>query len=106
MSCRQAFHIGPGKRYVNLEMIEVPILVEKTNELEEVLKVQTYMVDTKVSFLLGNNTLKMLNSKLDMKNNILETCIDGLDKNFKMVDTSGNHYVLVLETRKEEVKIV
>ena len=32
--------------------------------------------------------------------------IDGLDKDFKIVDTSGNHYSLVLETRKEEVESV
>ena len=30
----------------------------------------------------------------------------GLDKYFKMVGTSGNHYVLVLETRKEELESV
>ena len=33
-------------------------------------------------------------------------CIDGLDKDFKMVDTSANHYALSLETRKEEVASV
>ena len=31
MSCRQAFCFGPGKRYVSLEMVEVPIVVDETN---------------------------------------------------------------------------
>ena len=57
-----------------------------------VLKVQTNRVDI---FLLGKKTLKLWDSKLDMKNNVLETCIDGLDKDFKIVDTSGKHYALV-----------
>ena len=47
MSCRQAFRFRPGKRYVSLETIEVPIVVEKTNGSGVVLKVQTYMVDAK-----------------------------------------------------------
>ena len=57
MSCRQAFRFRPGKRYVSLETIEVPIVVEKTNGSGVVLKVQIYMVDAKVSFLLGKKTL-------------------------------------------------
>ena len=56
-----------------METIEVPIVVDKTNGSGVVLKVQTYMVDAKVSFLLGKKTLKLWNSKLDMKNNVLET---------------------------------
>ena len=62
------------------------------------------MVNANVPFLLGKKALELWHSKLDMKNNILETCIDGLDKDFKIVNTSGNHYALVLETRKEEVE--
>ena len=73
MSCRQSFCFRPGKRYVSMETIEVPIVVDKTNGSGVVLKVQTYMVDAKVSFLLGKKTLKLWNSKLDMKNNVLET---------------------------------
>ena len=73
MICRQSFCFRPGKRYVSMETIEVPIVVDKTNGSGVVLKVQTYMVDAKVSFLLGKKTLKLWNSKLDMKNNVLET---------------------------------
>ena len=67
MSCRQAFRFGPGRRYVSNEMIEFPIVVERTNGSEEVLKVQTYIVDAKVPFLLGKKTLKLWNSKVDIK---------------------------------------
>ena len=59
------------------------------------------MVDAKVPFLLGKKTLKLWDSKLNMKNNVLETCSDGIDKDFKMVNTSDNHYALLLEMRKE-----
>ena len=40
-------------------MIEVPIVVEKFNGSEEVLKVQTYVVEAKAPFLLGKRTLKL-----------------------------------------------
>ena len=72
MSCRQAFGFGLGKRYVTLDMTEVPIVVEKTNGLEVVLKVQTYVVDAKLTFLIGKKTLKLWDSKLDMKKNVFE----------------------------------
>ena len=49
-ACRQAFRFGPGKRYVSLEMIEVPIVVERTDGKDDVMKVQTYLVDAKVPF--------------------------------------------------------
>ena len=48
-----------------------------------VMKVQTYLVDAKVPFLLGKKTLKLWDSKLDMKHNLLETCIVGIDKNLR-----------------------
>ena len=64
------------------------------------------VVDAKVPFLLGKKTLKLWDSKIDIKSNVLEICIDGLDKDFKMVDTSGNHYAMVLDTRREDDKNV
>ena len=57
VSCRQAFHFGPGKRIVSMEMIEVLIVVERKDGSEEVLKVQTYVVNAKVPFLLGKRKL-------------------------------------------------
>ena len=60
MSCRQAFRFGLGKRYVSLEMIKVQIVVEQTNRSEEVLKVQTYEVYAKASFILDKKILKLI----------------------------------------------
>ena len=40
------------------------------------------------------------------KNNVLKTCITGSKMDLKIVETSGNHNTLVLETRKEEVESV
>ena len=57
VSCRQAFHFGTGKRIGSMEMIEVLIVLERTDGLEEVLKVQKYVGDAKVPFLLGKRTL-------------------------------------------------
>ena len=43
---------------------------------------------------------------MDININILETCIDRLRMDFKIVETSGNHNTLVLEIRKKEVENV
>ena len=55
--------MGPGKRFVSMEIIEVPIVVEKIDGSEEVLKVQTYVVEAKGPFILGKRTLKLHNLK-------------------------------------------
>ena len=59
------------------------------------------MVFAKVPLLLCNKNLKLWNSKFDIKNNILETFIDGTDKDFEIVDTFSNHYALVLGQEKK-----
>ena len=56
---RQAFWFGPGKRFVSMEMIEVPIVLDQIDSSEEVLNVQTYAVESKVPFLLGKRTFKL-----------------------------------------------
>ena len=51
--CSQPFVFSPSKRYSSKLMVELPILVTRTDGREDVLKVQTYIVDAEVPFLCG-----------------------------------------------------
>ena len=66
---------------------------------EDVLKVQTYLVEADVPFLCGKRTLELWNFKIDRRKKVLEVDIDGERKEYDMVDTLGSHYGIVLETR-------
>merc|ERR1711954_117939 len=105
VSCNQPFVFGPSKIYVSKSLIEVPILVTRMDGKEDVLKVQTYLVDAEVPFLCGKQTLESWNFKIDGPEKILEIHMkNGEDhgkKFLKMEDTAGGHYGIVLETRKE-----
>ena len=50
VSCNQSFVFGPSKRYVNKSLVELPILVSMMDGKEDVLIVQTYLVDAEVPF--------------------------------------------------------
>ena len=74
---------------------------------EDVLIVQTYLVDAEVPFLCGKQTLETWNFKIDGEEKILEIQLkSGKDcgrKLIKMVDTTGGHYGIILETRKKNI---
>ena len=53
VSCNQPFMFGPSKRYVSNYLVELPILVTRLDGKEDVLIVQTYLVDAEVPFLCG-----------------------------------------------------
>ena len=93
------FRFGPSKRYVSQTLIELLVLVTRRDGREDVLKVQTYLVEADVPFLCGKRTLELWNFKIDGLEKLLEVQIDGRQKTFDMVDTKGNHYGIVLETR-------
>ena len=69
--------------------------------------VQTYLVDAEVLFLCGKQTLEAWSFKIDRKNKVLEIKTradqDGATKFVKIVDTSGGHYGVIIETRKRKV---
>ena len=104
VSCHQPFVFGPSKRYVSTSLVELLILVTIMDGKEDVLIVQTYLVDAEVPILCGKQTLESWNFKIDGEEKILEIHLkSGQDcgkKLIKMVDTTGGHYVIVLETRK------
>ena len=106
VSCNQPFVFGPSKRYVSKSLVELPILVTKMDGREDVLIVQTYLVDAEVPFLCGKQTLESWNFKIDGPEKILEIHIstgnDHGKKFLKMEDTKGGHYGIVLETKKKE----
>ena len=56
--CNQPFVFGPSKRYISKLMVELPILVTRMDGKEDVLKLQTYIVDSEVPFLCGKQTLE------------------------------------------------
>ena len=86
--------------------MELPILVTRMDGKEDVLIVQTYLVDAEVPFLCGKQTLKTWNFKIDGQEKILEIQLksgqDNGRKLIKMEETTGGHYGIVLETRKKK----
>ena len=58
-------------------------------------------MDEEIAFLCGKQTLQNWNFKIDGKEKILEiqSKIDGSMMKIRMVDTSGGHYSIILETR-------
>ena len=68
--------------------------------------VQTYVVEADVPFLCGKSTLEQWDLRLNTRNGILETNIEGLRKEFRMVNTGGSHYGIILETKDQSNKEV
>ena len=66
-------------------MIDHPMIVTRMDGKEDVLKVFTYLVEADVPFLCGKRTLEKWNSKIDTKNRVLETEMDGEKRNFRMI---------------------
>merc|ERR1712240_792446 len=103
--CHQIFRFGPSKQYVSRTMVELPVIVRKMDGKEDKLKVFTYIVDADVPFLCGKRTMvEKENLKIDTKNMVLETEIDGTRKDFKLKETAGNHVAIEIERKsvKEE----
>ena len=103
--CYQIFRFGPSKKYVSRTMVELPVIVRRMDGKEDVLKVFTYLVYADVPFLCGKREMvERWNLKIDTKNKVLETEIDGKRKDFRIIETGGNHVAIEIEKRnvKEE----
>ena len=102
--CQQPFRFGPSKRYVSKTLVGLPVLLTRLDEREDVLVVQTYLVDTEVPFFCGKRTLEAFNFKIDGRMKILkiESRTDGSRKEIKMIDMQGGHYGIILETQKKK----
>ena len=97
--CCQPFRFGPSKRYLSSKMVELPVMVKRLDGREDVLVVHTYLVDAEVPLLCGKRTLELWKFKLDSKRKVLEIEPEGCHKELAVIDTKGNHYGVVLETR-------
>merc|ERR1712240_293130 len=103
--CHQIFLFGPSKHYVSTKIVELPVIVRRMDGKEDVLRVFTYLVDADVPFLCGKRTMvERWNSKIDTKNMVLETEIDGIKKDLRLIETAGNHVAIEIERKniKEE----
>ena len=56
--CLQPFVFGPSRRYTSKTMVELPILITRLDGKEDILVVQTDLVDAEVLFLCGKQTLQ------------------------------------------------
>ena len=104
MKCNQPFIFGPSKRYLSQTLVEFPVLVTRLDGKEDVLVIQTYLVDAEVPFLCGKQTLENWNFRIDSRDKILEieSKTDGSQMKIKMIDMSGGHYAVVLMKRKKQ----
>ena len=102
VACNQPFVFKQSKRYVSKLLVELLILVTRLDGREDVLTVQTYLVDGEVPFLCSKQTLESWNFKIDGKEKILEVQMEiGQDngkKLIRMIDTAGGHNGIILET--------
>ena len=92
--------------YISNTVVELPILVTRIDNTDDVLIVKTYLVDAEVPFLCGKQTLESWNFKIDGQEKILEiqmkTGEDNGRKYIKMEDTVEGHYCIILETKIEK----
>ena len=106
VTCHQPYVFGPSKTYISKSLVELPVLVTRLDGREDVLVIQTYLVDAEVPFLCGKQTLESWNFKIDGREKVLEIQTrsdqDCSRKLIRMIDTVGSHYRIVLETRKKE----
>ena len=104
VKCSQPFVFGPSKRYLSESLVELPVLITRLDGREDVLTIQTYLVDAEIPFLCGKRTLEGWNFKIDGRDKILkiESKTDGSRMRIKMIDTEGGHYAVILETRRKK----
>ena len=83
-------------------MVELLILITRLDGREDVLTIQTYLVDTEIPILCGKSTLEDWKLQIDGRDKILEITsrTDGSRMKVKMIDTKGGHYSIILETQQ------
>ena len=106
--CSQQFRFGPRKRYLSKILVELPVLVTRLDGREDVLTIQTYLVDAEIPFLCRKRTLKGWNFRIDGRDKILEITskTDGSRVKVKMIDTEGGHYAIILEMQKKTSNVL
>ena len=104
--CHQLFRFGPSTRYLSEKVIEIPIYVIDKDGRKDLLVVKTYVLNADSPFLCGNNTLYSWQAKIDIKNNVLETVLNGKQRDYGMIKTAGGHNALILELKEKDEEII
>ena len=88
-------------------LVELSVLVTRLDGREDVLVIQTYLVDCNLPFLCGKQTLENWNFRIDGRDKILkiESKVDGSRMKIKMIDTIGRHYGIMLEQERSQTQI-
>ena len=81
-------------------MIELPLLLRSMKGREYVLKAQVYVIEAVALFLCGNQTLEHWGANLNIKRKVLETCVESLQLDYKIIKTVNGYYGIKLETRE------
>ena len=91
--CSQPFIFGPSRRYLSESLVELPILITRMDGREDVLIIQTYLVDAEIPFLCRKKTLKGWNFHIDGLDKVLEITsrTDGSRMKIRMIDTEGGN---------------
>ena len=55
----QVFKFGPSKRYLSTLMVKIPVIVQRSDGRDDVLRIQAYLVDTDIPFLCVKRTLEL-----------------------------------------------
>ena len=63
--CSQPFVFGPSRSNLSESLVELPILITRLDRREDILKIQTYLVDAEIPFLCGKRTLGGWNFRID-----------------------------------------
>ena len=95
--CCQVFKLGLSKRYLSMLMVKIPGIVQTSDGSDDMLGVQAYLLDAGIPFLCAKRRLELWQSKVDTERRILETEIDGKQRDLKMMIMTGSHYGIILE---------
>lgn len=63
--CSQPFVFVPSNMYLSESLVELPVLIMRLDGKEDVLTIQTYLIDAEVPFLCGKQTMEGWNFKID-----------------------------------------
>ena len=104
VKCNQPFVFGPSRGYLSDSLVELLVLITRLDGREDVLTLQTYLIDAEITFLCSKQTLEGSNFQKDGQDKVLEITpkTDGSRIKVKMIDTEGGHYAIIIEMRKKK----
>ena len=86
------FKFGPSKPYVSDFKVRIPMMLG-----EYKLDAEFFVIkDKDIPILLGNDVMKPLDGRIDMKKNLLE--MQKVKAEVSLIETCGGHYIINLET--------